>query len=427
MKPNEERKAVLGKTVYLNETEDFDDVRDPNVDPKKIEEIIQVQKDMTPQEMLKAANESNLPKEGAAQVDLVDALFKSKDSEEFFEEGSVDISLEDEEDLVQAETKKEAIPAAPKKKAKTVDLSTFTVINKNEIEKERDLTRALYGGKSAFQIVAAQSGYMAKVLPLVHKDQINLFFTNLSLYEYKKNIYKVIWEKIHDTSVGKMGWEDWLRFTSVEDLETFYYGVYSSTFPNEGVFKFTCPNPKCGAERDYKISHNNLIKTTDKEKMRLLIDEVSKNATTIEKMKNYSLIGKNQALQLSESNIIVELRTPTLFDSLEILRTVPEKVVNKDAVTVTNLLYISKILIPSKDNEGVFTEEMKKSTILRVIDSLPIDDANELQNAVFDRVDENRISYSIKNLKCSECSEEVKDIPISVEDILFTLIFEKTQ
>ena len=45
---------------------------------------------------------------------------------------------------------------------------------------------------------------------------------------------------------------------------------------------------------------------------------------------------------------------------------------------------------------------------MRVIDNLPIDDAGELQTAVYDRVDENRISYSIKNIKCSECQHEEK-------------------
>jgi hypothetical protein len=413
---NEEKRAVLGKTVYLQEGESFDKVKDP-VLPKKVAKEMEA--------AVLDAKEKAFGNDDVADL-ASDFLSRAKDEkdESFYSEGEVEIEDELPENEIE-EISKEEVKEKVRKKAKVVDLSQLTVVNRNEIEKERDLTRALYGGKSAYQIVAAQSGYMAKVLPLVHKDQVNLYFSNLSLYEYKKNVYKVIWEKIHDTSVGKMPWEDWLKNTTVEDLETFFYGVYASTFPNEGSFSYTCP--KCGEQHDYGVNHNNLIKTTDKDKMKLLIDNVSKNATTVEKMKEYSLIGKNEAIELSHSGIIVELRTPTLFDSLEILRTVPEKTINKDTLSITNMLYINKILIPSKDDNGIYAEETKKTTILRVIDSMPIDDANELQTAVLDRVDENRITYSIKNIKCTDCAHEVNDIPLSIEDVLFTLIFEKTQ
>ena len=298
------------------------------------------------------------------------------------------------------------------------------VVNKNELDKERDLRHALYGNKAAFQIVAAQSGYMAKVLPLVHKDQMDILRESLNVYERQKSLFYTVWEKIYDTSVGKMTFENWLRNTSVEDMETFYYGIYASTFPNEGSFRFTCP--ACDAERDYTVSHGNLIKTTDSAHMKQLIDKVSRESVTLDKMREFSLIGKNQAIELSQTGIIVELRTPTLLDLLEILRTVPEKTIDKDTKNIVYMLYVNRLLIPTKDETGYF-EEVKKPSILRVIDTLPIDDANEFKDAVDDRVEENRITYSIKNIKCSECGHETKEVPISIENILFTLIIEKTQ
>ena len=316
------------------------------------------------------------------------------------------------------------VKAKPRNKAKPVDISKLNILNKTEMDKERDLRNALYGNKAAFQIVAAQSGYMAKVIPLVHKDVVNILYGNLGRYDYRKSIFKVIYDKIIETSVGKMEFDNWLKTTSVEDMETFYYGVYAATFPNEGAFRYTCQ--VCEQEHEYTINHANLIKTADKEKMKQLIDNVSRNATSEERMREFSLLGKMQAIQLSDSKIVAELKTPSLFDSLEILRTVPEKTIDKDAISVTNMLYINKALIPTKEGNG-FIEEPNKTAILRIIDSLPIDDAKELEEAVSERVEENRITYSIKNIKCANCGHEVKDIPISIEDILFTLIFEKAQ
>lgn len=312
-----------------------------------------------------------------------------------------------------------------KKKLKKIDVNKLSVIDKDVISKERDLRNALYGNKSAFQIIAAQSGYMAKVIPLVHKDVINLLYSNLNRYEYKKSVYKVIYDKVVAFSAGSMSFDEWLRATSVEDLETFFYGIYSATFPNEGSFSLQCP--ACGEDATCKINNENLIKTTDRSAMKKLIDKVSKEATTREAMQRFTLVGKTDAFELPDSKIIVELRTPSLWDSLEILRLVPESVIDRDTVSVTNMLYISRVLIPTKEDSKQYVEQSDSQELLRIIDNLSVDDAEDIQDAVFDRVDEHRITYSIKKVKCPSCGHEVDEIPLSIEDILFTLIFEKAQ
>lgn len=312
-----------------------------------------------------------------------------------------------------------------KKIRKKVDLTKINIVDSTGLDKEKDLKTALYGGKSAFQVVCAQSGYMAKIIPLVHKDVISLLSSNLSRYEYRKAVFKVIYDKIVSISSEIMTFEEWLKNTSVEDVETFYYGIYCATFPNEGSFTFKCP--KCGEERQMTINHNNLFKTTDKDKMRKLINEISKKSMSKEARKQFSLVGKTEAFTLDDSGIIVELRTPALWDSLEILRVVPDSVIDKDTASVTNMLYIKRFLIPSKSVKDGYSEQTDSQELLRIIDNLSINDAAELQEAVSDRVDSNRISYSIKNITCPNCHTEIKETPISIEDILFSLIFEKAQ
>lgn len=315
-------------------------------------------------------------------------------------------------------------PEKPKKKAKKVSLSKINVLEATELEKETDIRTALYGGKSVFQIIAAQSGYMAKVAPLVHKDTVSLLYSNLSRYEYKKAVFKVIYDKIVSISSGRVDFETWLKNTSVEDIETFYYGIYCATFPDEGVFTFSCPN--CGNSRDLSVKHSNLFKTADNVEMKKLISNVSKNSNDEASRQKYSLVGKTEAFQLPDSGIIMEIRTPSLWDSLEILRVVPERVIDRDTTSVTNMLYVKKFLIPSKQKGG-YIEQTDSQELLRIIDNLSIDDASELQSLVSERVDNHRITYSIKNIKCPDCGKVVEDIPVSIEDILFTLIFEKTQ
>jgi hypothetical protein len=143
-------------------------------------------------------------------------------------------------------------------------------------------------------------------------------------------------------------------------------------------------------------------------------------------MAELSLIGKNEGIMLSDSGIIAELRTPNLYDSLELLRTVSEAAIDRDPVGLTNMLYIDKLYVKDKVSDGYVTITNRES-LLKTIENLTMDDAAELEDAVSYRLDANRISYSIKNVKCPHCSKSIKDIPISIEDVLFTLIFEKTQ
>jgi hypothetical protein len=405
---------------FITDVEEFEPVVEEVKEEKKPLKIT-IKKDPAVSQAISMLAKTKEEKEVSEEIG--DSMFYLKEDKVL--EGQVDLSKLIEDEIQEAEEAAKPEVEKPIKKAKVVDISNLTVINKTEIDKERDLRQALFNNKAAFQIVAVQSGYMAKVSPLVYKDYVNMLNGNLGRYEYKKAIYKTIHEKMFETSVGKLSFDEWLRYTSVEDMETFYYGVYASTFPNDGSFRFTCP--ECGEEHDYKVNHNNLIKTTDRDHMKKLIEKVSAYSVSIEKMKEFSLVGKGEAIQLSDSGLIIELKTPSLLDSLEILRTVSEKTIDKDAISVTNMLYINKILIPSKENFGAYAEENNKTAILRIIDNLPIDDANEIQNAVYDRVDKNRITYSIKNIKCIECGHEEKDIPISIEEILFTLVFEKTQ
>ena len=357
-------------------------------------------------------------REAAQQTEDEGFSYNSSDAENATIADLMDLDKKNEEESQEPQYTEEVV-----RKAKKVDVSSLKIVDSNELDKERAIRGALYGNKSLFMIVAAQSGYTAKLVPLVHKDSVNILYSHLSRYEYKKALYKVIHEKIYDTGVGRMGFDEWLRSTTVEDVETFYYGLYCATFPNEGSFEVTCPH--CGDMSDIMVNHKNLFTTTDLDKMKKTMAAVSA-ITDKATMAAHSLIGKYDAFELTDSGIIAELRTPTLFDSLELLKTVPENIIDKDPVGLTNMLYINKMYVKEKNSTN-YIEVTNRETILKVIDSLSIDDAAELEDAVSDRVDDNRITYSIKNTKCPMCGKEINNIPISVEDLLFTLIFEKTQ
>lgn len=314
------------------------------------------------------------------------------------------------------------------KKPRKVDISELKLVEERDpITRQRDLKTALFGNKSAFQIVAAQSGYVAKMAPLVYKDSVNMLYNNLDRYNEKKSIFKVVYEKIVGFSVGKMTFDEWLKSTSVEDLETFYYGLYCATFPEEGRLNIRCPN--CDTATDVNISNVNLAKTTDRKSMQKLIKDVSSKATSKEAMHEFSLLSKPEAFELADSKFVIEIRTPSLWDTLELFRMVPAEVIDRDASKYTYMLYIDRILVPKKTiNGGMgYVAYTDRQEFGRIIDSMSLDDSQALRDAIADRVDNHKITYAIKKHVCPTCKHEMHDIPVSLEDILFSLVYERIQ
>lgn len=306
--------------------------------------------------------------------------------------------------------------------AKPIDISSLKVSDvNNDKDKSEDLRAALFGNKTAYQVVAAQSGYMAHVAPLGYSDIVSIYYSTLDTLEYQKLLYKTLHDKILKTSVGRLGYGDFLNSTSVEDVETLYYGLYMSTFQNDGMFRYKCP--KCGEEHDYKIDNRTLIGTSDSAAMLDRTSMIRKNPTR-ESMEALSLLNDKPGIELTKSKLVIELRTPSLSNSLEMLATVPEDEIEKSEMSATIMLYINRVLIPNPRTKQ-YHSEINRKAILRMVEALDIDDARELELAITKRVNEHRINYSIKNLKCPKCGHTVNEIPVSPKDILFHVISEK--
>lgn len=396
-----------------------------NSESVELDESVQIKKAKTSDDTKNAVvaalqKEADAIKEYEKPLDLSDSDFSQ--TVPFSNDVVDDDGGEDGIDITMAPDSKPAPKAVP------VDPSTIKQSGRNGIEIESDLKRALYAGKSAFQIVAAQSGYTAKISPLVNSDFVDLYNSSLSLYDSRKLILNIIHEKIIETSAGDMSFNDWLANTSVGDLETFYYGVYCSTFGDDGIASIECPH--CHKTIQFPLSCRNLVKTADKEKMQARLSDVSKNANSAADMKKYSLLSEKKSYRLPKSGLIVELKMPSLYDMLVFLKSTPEAIAESklsDPEYISTVLSIGKVLVPQKAPGGeiLYSEITESEKISRILDQMDIDDANALSDITNDTFENYHITYSVKNVACPECHNEIGDIPVNIERILFTLIFRK--
>ena len=89
-----------------------------------------------------------------------------------------------------------------------IDISEIKIVQKNAIEKN-SIMNSLYSSRREYQIIASQSGYQTTVSPLVNADVINLLNSSVTWYNYQKNLYKIVYDKIGELP-GNMTFEQWL-------------------------------------------------------------------------------------------------------------------------------------------------------------------------------------------------------------------------
>lgn len=298
----------------------------------------------------------------------------------------------------------------------------------SSITDQRNSITSIFNAKPSYQVVCAQSGYMAKVTSMVYKDIVAIMNSNLSTYESKKETYKILYSKIAGYSAEKWApsFEEWLDMTSYGDVETLFYGLYCATFQNTSSIKFRCPT--CGKIATIDVDNSQLVSVNDRKDMLEYTKTISKEADTLEHIKEYSMVINNKNnvkyIKLPKSKIIFGVKIPSLKKVLNDYKTNSEEALanaSEDAEQI--LLYTDSVSIPNSN--GSYSKIETKEDILPLINLLDIEEMALLNRLVTKLVSEKKISYGVKKAKCSECQAVIDNIPLDMESLLFFQISEK--
>ena len=212
-----------------------------------------------------------------------------------------------------------------------------------------------------------------------------------------------------------------MELTSLEDYESILYAIYCASFPTQGKIMMECDHYDCEHEFEFTINNASMVKISDPNVSKRLL-EVAK-VDSVEKMREYTLINKNDSIQLPDCGMIFTLRTPSLKNHIDVLKSVPMDILEQNNHSLTDSLYTEKVYIPA-DN-GTYDIVSDRQEILRIINNLSIDDSSDLRQLILNRVSLNRVSYTIKNVKCPKCGRPIQETPVSIEELLFTYLYEK--
>lgn len=331
------------------------------------------------------------------------------------------------------------IPTAGEQSSRTIhDLFAGINVDLNNIEISADtagfdlqaIESAEKEQKKVMQVVCCQSSYSAQISALRNQEIQNVSDSNVDFYNFKKRLYKALWKHIESTSVGRMDFVTWMKVTSFFDVETLIYGAYCQTFPYENKYTVNCQNfANCGKPFEAVVNNNTLIEARGREaEIHAKIDEIISAISNPEALIGRSLVHTTKRIALPESKYVFDLNVPSVFDYLEgILSRVDEEKAEEYSGSLSMALFVKRILIPNvvelkRSGKLTFISVEDTEKIVEKMADLPYYDGLQLAEEVNEFTNRTRVQYSIKKVACTHCGHVIEEVPLSMEDVLFTVI-----
>lgn len=308
------------------------------------------------------------------------------------------------------------------------DLNNIDIISDTEFDIVAENTNFVLNNKATYQTPLSQSSYIAHVESLKSAEIISLIESVGDDYNSTLKKYQLYFSKINTNSLGIDNFNDFARYTSLYDIETLEYGIYNMSFPGETKFNINCN--KCGeTTKDVPVPNDNLVKFKDEE----VYEHINKNINNLHKfedVKKYSLIYKTKRIVLGQSKIVVDLVIPTVERHLKVLSEVhmeglTEEEKQKFLTYQQVLFHIDNLYIPDlksiKEGKNKFHKvegrDIKK--LIKLLQQLNLRDSHQLSTKIVEIVDENAIEFAIQGLKCPKCKEDMGDIEVEMDKLLF--------
>jgi len=308
------------------------------------------------------------------------------------------------------------------------DLDSIIIDREANDLKIFDAKDRIFNSKATKQVVCVQSGYIAQMSALKNNEMQTLMNNDADLYSSKKMLYKYIHNHMEDTSIGNIGFEEFLKNTSYFDVETLLFGIFCQTFPYENSFRTICNKPDCRKETSIYVNNNTLVEVRgNKEETYAKLKEILDREDT-QALYNESIIHKTKRVLLEESKVVVDLVIPTLYDYIEgTLRGVNPQYLQENADAIGMYLFIDKILIPDiakirQTGKPSYIALNDKTMMIDTIAELSYNDNLQLSEEIAEFTDTYKVSYTIKGVKCSACHDEMDPVPVSMEEVLFRRI-----
>jgi len=301
-----------------------------------------------------------------------------------------------------------------------VDLSQLDIQEANLIQRNKFAQTALETD-ATYQVIALRSAYSAGMKGLTFKDKDVLRNSSADPLNERKRFYSTVHDKIGPCSVGEMTFTEFLKVTAFDDLDTLLFGIFCQTYPGDTEFTVTCG--KCHRPVQVKVKPASFIKVHD-DAIFAWIDEVIKSQIKPMELLGRSLVHRTKRIILPKSKVVIDVRTASLQDHLNMLGFYTSASnIKGQRETFGSMIYIKDVFLPNieairRTGKPVFAPLEDWAEKFRVVCDLPSEDADELNRCINEKESEYSVSHRLKAMPCPSCKEDIGDINIDIERLL---------
>lgn len=311
-----------------------------------------------------------------------------------------------------------------------IDLNTVEYVSDDNLEETlKSNEEYVSHNQPTYESVLNQSGFIAHMTSLTLSDLATVIGSVQDDYESTRNMYEMIYHKIHNTSIGKITFEEYLDLVSMQDIETLQAGIFFATYPEPTSFDFTCQH--CNKEvKEFPVPNSNMTiinKSDSLEKRQDIIHNSVHNRSTLNK---YSTLNKVKQVLLPKTKTIIEIRTPSLRDNLNINFRMQK---NPDAIQAVQLMLFTKSIsiIDRKHYHETgkvrYLKMEKLNDLYNTLKKLNIDDLKILTDLITEYSMRYTVEYGLSGVECPHCHYLNDNIDVDMEALLFQTTLKRLQ
>lgn len=422
-----EQKSLLEELNEVSEEELLADLKEllPNVDttPKVVKEekvvelksnidVINVDKGLTTEQQINSI-QSQLDErktEDKIQVESKENIFTPK------------VEEREEVKLKKVEASKDILDMFDDLDNMYINNSDNAIINKTLRLGEDNI-----GTKITEKIVLPISGYTAYISGLTMLDKTVIRNTGKNEYEVNNKLYRMIYNHIVEIEPKKPSYEAWLKMTAFNDAKILVYGLYAATYRNGNEFTIKCDEPECGTEIKVSTDPESIIQVED-ENIHNKIYDITTKVKTFDDVAKVSELGVVKKIKLPKSNLIIEVKNPSLQDHLDMIRQFPRenskyKALGEiyDLVMFTNKIYMVNVDETKATGKlCVYDPYTTVEEFMKIYSNkIDISEDELLAKGLNELLMKYMIQYEIPKFNCTSCGHEMGPYSADPTSLLF--------
>lgn len=307
-------------------------------------------------------------------------------------------------------------------KLSAADLASITIEDDtlSDIDLISNREAIMSARNAGYQVSALSSNYTAVMHSLKFEDKSRLSAAQEDAAQYYKRLFLTVFNRLDFKTENKPSFENWLKMTAYSDFETLLFGTYAQTYPGKSAFDISCPKCKTELKPEFQPEHLLHPASSDVESR---INSINAHDGSVSSIQANTLVNKVERKLLPDSNVIIDIRTPSLRHHLDLFEKFHKQISGDLSNAFVALMFTKQLLVPNikrykQTGEMTYIAVTKPEAIISYFAELSLTDADQLEKLIDGVSSTYQLEFKLPEFDCTSCGYHFESIPIRIEKLL---------